>query len=88
MGKGLIRPLQDDKIVTFKLNAFVDNKLIRPLQDDKIVTFKLNAFVDNNFKLIQMVQFFFDKVEIIVGKGENTGYQYLFHFPQCLEDSL
>ena len=27
----------------------------------------------------------FDKVEKIVGKGKNAGYQYILIFPQCLE---
>ena len=26
----------------------------------------------------------FDKVENIVGKGENAGYQHFFLFPQCI----
>ena len=26
---------------------------------------------------------FFEKLENIVGKGENAGYQHFFLFPQC-----
>ena len=29
--------------------------------------------------------FVFDKVENIVGKGENAGYQHFLLFPQCFE---
>ena len=32
-----------------------------------------------------MVQFFFDRVEIIVGKGENVGYQHFLLFPKCFQ---
>ena len=34
---------------------------------------KLEAFADNNFIVAKMVQFFFDREENIVGKGENAG---------------
>ena len=30
--------------------------------------------------------FFFDRVENIVGKGENAGYQYFLLFPQCFQN--
>ena len=35
---------------------------------------KLKAFAGNNFNVILMVQFFIDRTENIVGKGENAGY--------------
>ena len=47
----------------------------------------LKAFADDNFKVAQMVQFFFDRVENIVGKGENAGYHQFFLFPQCTQKS-
>ena len=35
-----------------------------------------------------MMQYFFDRVENFVGKGENAGYQHFLLFPQCfLNDS-
>ena len=43
---------------------------------------KLKAFVDNNFNVAQMVQFFNDQVENIVGQGENAGYQFVEHLTQ------
>ena len=33
--------------------------------------------------MAQLVQFFFDRVENIWGKGENAGYQHFLQFPQC-----
>ena len=32
-----------------------------------------------------MIVSVFDRVENIVGKGENAGYQHFLHFPQCFE---
>ena len=29
----------------------------------------------------------FDRVENIVGKGENAGYQHFLLFPQCFEEA-
>ena len=39
---------------------------------------KLNAFADDNLTVDQKLKFALGKVENIVGKGENAGYQ---HFP-------
>ena len=41
---------------------------------------KLKALEDVNFNVAQMVQFFFEKAENIVGKGQNAGYQHSFFF--------
>ena len=48
-------------------------------------TTKLKAFVDNNFNVAHMVQFYFRRVENIVGKGENAGYQHFLLFPRCFQ---
>ena len=40
----------------------------------------LKALADNNLKIIESV---FVRVENIVGKGENAGYQHFLLFPQC-----
>ena len=44
---------------------------------------KLNAFVDEKIKIAKMMIFVIDRVENIVGKGENAGYQYFLLCPQC-----
>ena len=44
---------------------------------------KLKVFADDNFNAIQMVRFFFGRVENILGKGENAGYQHFSLFLQC-----
>ena len=37
----------------------------------------LKAFTDDNFKEPKIVQFFFDRVENIVGKGENVDFLHI-----------
>ena len=59
--------------------------IINPLTDKRfLASSKLKAFADDNFNMAQIVQFFFEKVENVVGKGENAGYQHFLLFPQCL----
>ena len=57
-----------------------------PLPHGKILDLsKLKAFADDSFKVSQMVQFCIDRVENIVGKGENAGYQHFLLFPQFFQ---
>ena len=57
-----------------------ENTSINFLPDYKIVDWsKLKAFADDNLKVAKAVVFVLDRVENIVGKGENAGYQ-LFSF--------
>ena len=46
---------------------------------------KLNAFADDKIIVAQMKISVFDRVENIVGKGENAGYQHLLLFQQCFQ---
>ena len=46
---------------------------------------KLKAFAEDNFSVPQMVQFFLDRVENIVGKGENAALQRFLPFAQCFQ---
>ena len=60
------------------------NSCINPLPDDKsLLLSKLKAFADKNFNVVQVMQFFYDRVENIVGKGENAGYKPFLLFAQC-----
>ena len=38
------------------------------LEDEILASLKLKAFPDHNFKVAEMVQSYFDRVEMIVGK--------------------
>ena len=44
---------------------------------------KLKAFADNKFSVAKIMISLFDRVENIVEKGENAGYQHFLHFPLC-----
>ena len=58
--------------------------LSNSLQNDKILDqSKLKAFADDKLKVIQMAKFVLDKIENIVGKEENAGYQHFLLYPQC-----
>ena len=46
---------------------------------------KLKAFADNISNFAKMKISVFDRVENIVGKGENAGYQHFLLFPQCFQ---
>ena len=52
---------------------------VNSLPNDKILDWsKLKAFADDKIKLAKLmwVFFVFDRIESIVGKGENAGKQY------------
>ena len=40
----------------------------------------MEAFADDKFNVA-----LFNRIEIIVGKGENAGYQHFLLFPQCFQ---
>ena len=48
----------------------------------------MKAFGDDNFSRAHMVQFLFDRLENIVGKGENASNQQFLLIPQCLQTAL
>ena len=55
------------------------------LSDDKILALsKLKAFAVDNFKVIQIAEFSLYRIENIVEKGENTGYQNFLLFPPTM----
>ena len=57
---------------------------ITSLPNDKNVDWsKLKRFADDNLNIAQMMEFSFDRVENIVGKGENAGFQHFLLFTQC-----
>ena len=59
--------------------------LVKSLTDDKILALsKLKEFADNNLSVAQLVQFYYERVENMVGKGENVGYQRFLLFPTML----
>ena len=56
------------------------------LPNDKIQDWlKLKAFADNKITVIEKLKIVLGRVENIVGKGENAGYQHFLLFPQCFQ---
>ena len=49
---------------------------------------KLKAFADDKLKVFKIARFLLDKIENIVGKEENAGYQHFLLFPQCFQKAL
>ena len=55
-----------------------------PSPDDKILGLpKLKAFADDKLNVTQNIKVVFHRLEYIVGKEENAGYQHFPLFPQC-----
>ena len=63
--------------------------MFQAMPDNTILALsKLKAFADNNFILAKMVQLLSERIENIVGKGENAGNQHFLLFPQCFEKAF
>ena len=64
-------------LAAFPLNCF---------PSDKISDWSnLKALADDKIKVLNMMIFVFGRVEDIVEKGENGGYQHFDLFPQCFQ---
>ena len=71
------------------LNRLFFCKCINPLPDDKILGLpEMKAFVDDKLNVTQNVKVVFNRIENIVGKEENAGYQYFLLFPQCFQKAF
>ena len=58
----------------------------KSLPDDKILDwFELEAFADDKLNKYQKLYFVSRRVENIVGKGENPGYEHFILFPQSFQ---
>ena len=56
--------------------------MVNPLPNDKILDWsKLKAFADDKINVSENLKFVLGRVENIVGKGENDGYQHFLFFP-------
>ena len=66
-------------------NLLSGNEL-KTLPNDNILDLsKLKAFADDKINVTQKLKFVFERVENIVGKGENAGYQHFLLIPQCFQ---
>ena len=56
------------------------------LPSDKFLDWsKLKELADNKINVIEILKFVLGKVENLVGKGENAGYQHFLLFLQCFQ---
>ena len=59
------------------------------LPNDKFLNwFKLKTFADDKINVTQKLKFVLGRVENIVAKGENSGYQHFLFFPQCFQKTF
>ena len=62
---------------------------ILTLPDDKISALtKFKAFADDKIIVTQKLKIVLGRVESIVGKGENAGYQHFLLFPHCFSKAF
>ena len=60
------------------------HRVFNSLPNDKILDWsKLSAYADDNMKVTEKLKFVLVRVENIVEKGENAGYQHFLFFPRC-----
>ena len=63
--------------------------MINSLPIDKFLDrSKLKAFAEDKLNLAEKLKFVFGRVENIVGKGQNAGYQHFLLFPQCFQKAF
>ena len=71
-----------EKNILYEITSIFFNSL----PNDKILDLsKLKAFADGNLYVNHKLKFGLGRVENIVGKGENAGYQHFLLFPQCFQ---
>ena len=73
------------------LNSFLQHEVgfFNSLPEDKILGLsKLKAFADDKLSITQTIKVVFHRIENIVGKEENAGYQHFLLFPQCFRKTF
>ena len=83
--------LDQCKISSFDkgLNLYQTMLSFNSLPNNKILDWsKLKAFADNKINWTENLKIVLGRVENIVGKGENAGYQHFLLFPQCFQKTF
>ena len=55
--------------------------------DKNLDWYKLKAFADDKISVNEHLKFVLERIENIVGNGENAGYQHFLFFPLCFQNS-
>ena len=64
-------------------------EIINALPNDNFLDWsRLKAFADDKLYLTQNIKVVFHRIENIVGKEENAGYQHFLLFPQCFQKAF
>ena len=71
-----------------KLNMFKFSCTKQALYGKILDLFRLKVFLDVNLTVTQKSKFALGRVENIVGKGENAGYQHFLLFLQCFQKAF
>ena len=59
---------------------------LNSLPNDKVLDCsKLKAFADDKTSMDEELNLLWERVEIVVGKGENAGNQHFLLLPQCFQ---
>ena len=62
---------------------------MNPLPDDTILSLpKLKAFADDKLNVTQNGKVVFHRIENIVGKEEDAGYEHFLLCPQCFQEAF
>ena len=70
------------------LHVYVNKNQVNSLPNDKFLDWSIGkAFADNKLNVAEKLKFILGRVENMVGKGENAGYQHFLLFPQCFQKS-
>ena len=65
---------------------FPEHVIELTLPNDRILDLSiLKAFADDNLDVNQKLKFALGRVENIMWKGENAGYQHFLLFPKCFQ---
>ena len=61
-------------------------KSFKPLPNDKFLDWSIfKAFADDKINVNKKLKYRLGRVENILGKGENVGYQHFLLFTQCFQ---
>ena len=78
--------LQSNSQQLCKFQSKTVSDWLNPLPNDKSrARTKLKALADNKFNVVKRLISLTDRVENIVGKRENAGYQHFILFLQCFQ---
>ena len=67
----------------------LDSNILNPFPNEKYLDLtKFKAFADDKLNAAEIITSLSGRVENIVGKGENAGYQHFLLFPQCFQRLL